>query len=478
METKANHVLIGAFTLTVVALVFGFIYWLARFEEAAGRVPVYVIFEGAVTGLDEGGAVLFNGIKVGEVARLDVDLDNPNLVRALVYVKKGTPVKSDTVARLENQGLTGVAVLQLLGGTKEAEPIGVGPDGEIPVLHAEKSQLQNLLDSVSDIAAKGSRLFERLDRMLATNEGAIDRSLANVEEFTAVLAANTDRIDSFMRDASAFASRLDGMSEGLDELIKGINALAGEGGGALMEKVGSAFERIDTFLAENQDSLRDTIKNVETFSGTLANNSEEFDTFMKDAGELAARLNTVSVKLESVVDRADTMLGEDAEGLVKEARSAFARVDDFFEQNGDSFGQTIQNIETFSTVLSDNSAEFGNLIGDAGTLAQKFQKVSDDIEALVARVDGLVETDGAGFLQEARAAAETFRKLADDLSTRIDTATAGIERATGRGVREFESFLSEGRATLRSIQRVMDSLERSPQRFLSGGSQVPEYNTR
>lgn len=478
METKANYILIGSFTVSVVALVFGFIYWLARFEEAAGQGPLVIVFEGAVTGLSEGGAVLFNGIKVGEVTTLAVDPDNPNRVRALVHVEKTTPVKRDTVARLEYQGLTGVAVVQLLGGSREAQTLSVSPEGEPPVIIAEKSQLQNLLDAVGDIAAKGSKLFERLDRVLATNEGAIDRSLSNIEKFTDTLAANTDRLDSFMRDVSAFAGRLDGMSEGLDELIKGINALAGEGGGELMKNVGSTFERINAFLAENEAPLRETIKNVETFSGTLASNTEEVDKFMKDAGELAARLNAVSLKLESVVERADTLLSEDGSGLIKDARSAFARIDSFLEQNAEPFAQTIRNAEKFSAVLAENSDQVGGLITDASTLAQKLNKVSDDIDRLVARVDGMVETDAAGFLTDAREAAATFRQLAADLSQRLDAATEGISRATSRGVRELESFLSEGRTTFRSIQGLIARMERNPQRFFSGGSQIPEYTPR
>lgn len=478
METKANHILVGTFTLIVVALGFSFIYWLARFEEASGQEPIIVVFAEAVTGLGEGGDVLFNGIKVGEVANLEVDRDNPNRVRALIYVQSGTPVKQDTRARLQFQGLTGVAVVQLLGGSPGAQNISLGPGGEIPVIIAEKSQFQTVIDTVSDIAAKGSSLFARLDRILGTNEDSIANSIANVEKFTETLAANSERFDSFMRDASAFASRLDGMSEGLDELITGINALVGEGGGELMKNIGSTFKRIDAFLAENEEPLKETIKNIDTFSGTLADNTEEFDKFMKDAGELAERLNAVSVKLDSVVTRADTLLGEEGSGLIKDARSAFTRIDGFLAENSESFGNTIKNAETFSAVLAENSEQVGSLIADAGALAQKLNKVGDDIDKLIARVNGLVEGDGTSFLKDASEAAATFRQLASDLQEQINTATEGISRATGRGVRELESFLTEGRTTFRSIQSLVERVERNPQRFLTGRSQVPEYTPR
>jgi phospholipid/cholesterol/gamma-HCH transport system substrate-binding protein len=129
-------------------------------------------------------------------------------------------------------------------------------------------------------------------------------------------------------------------------------------------------------------------------------------------------------------------------------------------------------------VLSENSDQIGALIGDANALAQKLNKVGDDIDKLVARVSGLVETDGAGFLADARQAAATFREMAADLNARLDTMTEGIDRATGRSVREFESFLVEGQAAFRKVQNLIDLMQRNPQRFFSGGSQVPEYRAR
>lgn len=478
METKANHVLIGLFTLAVFTIAFGFIYWVARYDEALGRRPVYIVFEGAVTGLNPGSSVLFNGIKVGEVTRLEIAPNDPERVRALVRVDRNAPIRRDTAARLEAQGLTGVAMVQLLGGTPDAPLLGAGGGDEIPVIIAEKSQFQNLLDAGQEILAKGSTLFERLDRILGTNEDSLNRSIANVEKFTDSLAANTDNINSFMKDASELASRFNAMSTGLDELIKGVNAIVGEGGGDLMKNVGSTFKRLDSFLAENEAPLRQTIENIDKFTSTLAANDKEFDTFIKDASSLANRLNGVAAKLDTLVDRANTMVGEDSGDLVKNANSTFARLSSFLETNQAALDQTVQNVEKFTGTLSENSDQVGTMIKDASELAVKLKKTSDDLDALVLRVDGLVETDGTAFIQEARKAAETFRQLAENLDERIGTATEGISRVTGRGFREFEAFVVEGRTTLRNMQRVLDRLESNPKRFLFGGSRVPEYNSQ
>lgn len=70
METKANYVLVGVFTLLVSLLAFGFVYWIARYGEARDSLPLDVRIQGSVTGLGIGSQVLFNGIKVGDVRRL------------------------------------------------------------------------------------------------------------------------------------------------------------------------------------------------------------------------------------------------------------------------------------------------------------------------------------------------------------------------------------------------------------------------
>ena len=104
METRANYVLIGAFTLAVIAAAFGFVLWFQSLHTTKARSPLRVIFEGPATGLRNGGSVNFNGIRVGEVVR--VKLDNPRRVVALAMVENNAPIRKDTLVGLEFQGLT------------------------------------------------------------------------------------------------------------------------------------------------------------------------------------------------------------------------------------------------------------------------------------------------------------------------------------------------------------------------------------
>ena len=116
METRANYVLIGGFTLLASIFLLLFALWAAKFSSDRNWREYQVIFNEPVTGLTEGGGVQYNGIAVGTVDKLRLDAEDARRVIALLKVKADTPVKVDTKAKLSQQGITGVPFIQLTGG--------------------------------------------------------------------------------------------------------------------------------------------------------------------------------------------------------------------------------------------------------------------------------------------------------------------------------------------------------------------------
>jgi len=197
METRANYVVIGLFTLVVIAGAFGFVYWFSRTGDGGERVPYHVVFDGAVSGLRTGGWVLFNGIKVGEVSDLKLNPANPRQVIATIYVDRLVPMRTDTKVGLEFQGLTGIASIAVRGGAPDAPalaPVG----GKPPTLFAEKAATQDVTASVRDVAASTGALVRRVDDMLLENRDALKTTLGNLETFSATLARNSERLDRIM----------------------------------------------------------------------------------------------------------------------------------------------------------------------------------------------------------------------------------------------------------------------------------------
>src|SRR3954454_20597920 len=120
METRANYVVIGLFTLAVIAGGVGFVYWCSRAGDGGERATYRVLFDGAVSGLRTGGWVLVNGIKVGEGSDLRLNPQNPRQVLAIIAIDKAVPVRTDPRVGLDFQGLTGIASISVKGGAADA----------------------------------------------------------------------------------------------------------------------------------------------------------------------------------------------------------------------------------------------------------------------------------------------------------------------------------------------------------------------
>src|SRR5208283_5294334 len=117
METRANYIVTGLFTLAVIVGAFGFIYWFQNSGGGGERAAYRVVFAGSVSGLRTGAPVLFDGVRVGEVTALAHD---PHKVEALISVDRTVPVRADTKVTLDFQGLTGLAEVSLAGGAADA----------------------------------------------------------------------------------------------------------------------------------------------------------------------------------------------------------------------------------------------------------------------------------------------------------------------------------------------------------------------
>lgn len=185
METRAPFAVIGAFVLAAMLAVFGFVYWLNNTGGLGPRSSYHVQFDGSVPGLLVGAGVLFNGIRVGEVTALGLAPESPRQVNATISVATTTPVRADTKVTLEFQGLTGVPVIALEGGTQTASA------GAVPTLIAEPGAGQSMTQAARDALRK-------VDSVLSENSEPLKDTIANLKVFSDGLARNTGKIDSIL----------------------------------------------------------------------------------------------------------------------------------------------------------------------------------------------------------------------------------------------------------------------------------------
>jgi len=179
-----------------------------------------IIFDGSVSGLSASGPVQYNGLPVGKVTDLYLMERNPNKVIAVIEVDARTPVKEDSVAQLELSGLTGVAFIQLTGGSPESAELRAKPGQEYPIIHAAPSSLQDLLKSGPETLQNANDLIKELNNLVVSNQRSISEALANLNTMSKALADNSDNITTALTQLSEASHHLNSISRSADGLMK------------------------------------------------------------------------------------------------------------------------------------------------------------------------------------------------------------------------------------------------------------------
>lgn len=202
METRANYVLIGAFTIAVVVFGLLFSLWAAKYSSDRSWQEYKVVFNEPVTGLTEGGSVQYNGIAVGTVQQLSLSPQDPRRVEALLKIGAEVPVKIDTKAKISQQGITGSPFIQLTGGDPRTPRLLPRDNDDIPVIQTEPSALQNIADTAN-------RLVTRMDEVLSEeNVRRISDSLDNIEKLTGAVASQKEDLGQLIVNAREASEQL------------------------------------------------------------------------------------------------------------------------------------------------------------------------------------------------------------------------------------------------------------------------------
>jgi phospholipid/cholesterol/gamma-HCH transport system substrate-binding protein len=190
METHARYILIGLFVIVASLAGFGFVYWLHATGGLGERTIYRVRFENTVSGLRTGAAVSFNGIRVGEVTNLQLSPEKPGQVFVTIAINPGAPIRADTQARIEVQGLMGSPSIALIGGSPNL-PALVASKGEPPLLVADASAGQDLTQTAREVLG-------RIDKILAENSDSLHDAITNFDTFSGALARNSKGIDDIV----------------------------------------------------------------------------------------------------------------------------------------------------------------------------------------------------------------------------------------------------------------------------------------
>mgnify|MGYP005813261047 CR=1 FL=1 len=294
METRANYLIIGVFVLGMIGLLLGFIYWMRNDASGPEGKNYYVVFDGSVQGLTEASPVLFNGIRFGAVRAVELLPEDSRKVRALVTVRDYTPIRTNSRARISQQGLAGFVAMEITPGTPDAPLLQAKANEKYPVIYADPGS-GGLLGGMSDAAGQAGALMTRLNNLIANNEDSVRHTIGSLDAFTAALAESKDDAGASLKELHTLLAKLNAIAVKLDSAVDRVAGAASDNPDSVVSQVQQAAISFRQ-LAEKLD------KSVGDRSAGLTQQAErslrEFELLMKDTRRLADSLDRVVQKVD------------------------------------------------------------------------------------------------------------------------------------------------------------------------------------
>lgn len=288
MTGKTNYVLVGLFVLGLSVTLIAGVLWLG--SGGAGRTyDEYLVYmQESVSGLSRDNAVKYHGVVVGRVHAIELDPERAEEVRLLLEVERGTPIREDTVATLETQGLTGLAFINLTGGSADSPQLLAREDAQYPVIASRPSTWGRLDLAVEELATKMISVSERFEVLLNDeNLSHITRSLAHFDELSTALADRSDAMTGAVDDLTTTIHNMRDSSAALPDLI------------AQLRSTATALERMADEIRDTGVTVRKVVKardrDLQRFTGEAL---PEAAVMINEARRAAQNLRRFSEQLE------------------------------------------------------------------------------------------------------------------------------------------------------------------------------------
>ncbi|MFM2410926.1 MAG: hypothetical protein RL481_1754 [Pseudomonadota bacterium] len=302
METKSNHILVGAVTLILLAVLAGFTVWLSRTGEGVKR-QYDIFFQQSVNGLAKGSSVTFSGVPVGQIQEIKLWDPDPDFVRVRISIDAKIPIRQGTTATISGVGFTGVSEIQLDGGIKGApriscpkeNPKSVCPAGK-PVIPTKPGALGELLNSAPLLLERLSTLTERLTNILSDkNQESIEKILDNVEGLSGSLAAQAPDLQAAIQESRSTLAKAGVAADQLAAVSGSVNTLLNEEGKPLIGDLRKTIVAANGSLNALETTLNSANPAIQTLN---AQTLPEINQLARDLRQLSSSLKNVTERLD------------------------------------------------------------------------------------------------------------------------------------------------------------------------------------
>jgi phospholipid/cholesterol/gamma-HCH transport system substrate-binding protein len=295
METRSNHVLVGAVVLALVAALAAFTIWLAGVGGGI-RKEYDIFFRQSVQGIAKGAGVSFSGVPSGTVEKIELWKDNPEFVRVRISVNKEVPILVGTTASIQAVSFTGPSQIQLDGAVKGAPPIEeLGPAG-VPVIPTRTAGLGALLNNAPQLVERLSTLTERLTEVLSDeNQKRLGSILANTDRLTGTLADSGPDIRATIQETRNSVKQAGLAVDALAKLAGTTEQLVNSDGRPVIDDLRKTVIQAQKSMASLDAAIGDARPGLQALSNQTM---PELNLLIRDLRVMSESLGSVANKLD------------------------------------------------------------------------------------------------------------------------------------------------------------------------------------
>lgn len=293
MERDANYTAVGAFVILVLTMAGLFVYWYSDSRESRDFKRYEIYFQGSVSGLSVGGPVRYLGVDVGRIYRIRVDKRSSNRVQVVADIDSNAPISSQTLAQLSLQGVTGLLFIDLQRSENRREVMPPVPSERYPVINSVRSDFDQLLATLPDLAGRGSELISRIQDVFSPeNVEAVARTLDSVDKASRRLPATFDEINKLLVELRSTTGEMRQVASSINLTTQRITPEVIDAVGRVRktaDEVASAAEKLNQMVDENRGGLR----------GFTRDSLPEFERMVREARGAAEDFRELSRGLAS-----------------------------------------------------------------------------------------------------------------------------------------------------------------------------------
>ena len=249
MGRRVSNALVGLFVIVFGAAWVAITLWLALGDLSIQYTTYHVYMDESVSGLYLDAPVKYRGVDVGKVTGIDLNPDVPDQVQLTLDVISTTPIREDTLAELAVQGLTGIAFVDLKGGSLDAPVLRAKDNEYYPVIQSAPSFFARLDTSGTELMANLNVMVDSLVKLLDANgRKSLSEIIANIHTITETVANRQQEIDQGMVNAARILENSAAATERLEPLMAQMDETA-QSFQAMAERVGETTERVNHYVA-------------------------------------------------------------------------------------------------------------------------------------------------------------------------------------------------------------------------------------